>query len=426
MYTKLNENLQQQIDKVQKKITPILADCDRRSEELQWKVLSFFRHHRVTESHLNASTGYGYDDAGRDVLEQIFAGCMGTEFALVRPSIVSGTHAIAIALQAILRSGDHFLYITGKPYDTLHPVIGYPDSEIVPGSLKDLGVSSDFINLTPQGNIDLDAVEKAISPNTRMICIQRSSGYANRPSIPVAEIKRAVSFIKINHPQIIIFTDNCYGEFVETEEPGAIGVDLIAGSLIKNPGGGLAKTGGYLAGKQRLLPFIENRLTAPGIGSHGGATHGHLRDYFQGLFLAPHVVNEAVKGAVFSAALLDECNFKTSPHWSEPRTDIIQKINLEDRELLLQFCSKIQAYSPIDSHVTPTPDKMPGYQDTIIMAAGTFVQGSTIELSADAPLRPPYTLFLQGGLTYAHTKLAVCHIVNQLLYTNSGVKCLLK
>jgi cystathionine beta-lyase family protein involved in aluminum resistance len=398
---------------IKEKIAPIIQKIDDGVEVLQEKFLNLFRKHRVSEYHLYASTGYGYDDIGREVLENVFADLFGAQMALVRPNIISGTHAIASCLYGVLRPGDEFIYLTGKPYDTLHQVIGHPKDGS--GSLADLDIRYEEIPLKEDYDIDWEQFDKQLTPQTRMVCIQRSRGYSSRPSFTVSQIGRIIECIREKRSDLVIFVDNCYGEFVEDKEPTHVGADLVAGSMIKNPGGGLAKSGGYIVGKEKWVRQAAARLVAPGIGIEGGATHGYLRDYFQGLFLAPHVVGEALKGAVFTSALLEEMGFVTSPLWHEPRTDIIQQINLKKPELLIAFCQGIQAFSPIDAHVMPMPSSMPGYVDHVIMAAGTFVQGASIELSADGPLRPPYTVFLQGGLTFSHVKIAVKNAVQMMM-----------
>ncbi|MGI6127342.1 MAG: aminotransferase class I/II-fold pyridoxal phosphate-dependent enzyme [Planifilum sp.] len=402
-------------ERVEERIESRLKEIDRQVERNQWKVLKAFRDEGVGEHHFTPSTGYGFDDLGRAVLEQVVARVFGAEAALVRPHIISGTHAIAACLYGVLRPGDELLYITGSPYDTLHQVIG--SSADGSGSLCDYGVTYREVPLTPEGEVDFEGVRSAIGPNTRCIGIQRSRGYADRPSFSMASLEEMIRWLRDHVPEAVIFVDNCYGEFVEDMEPTAVGADLMAGSLIKNPGGGLAKTGGYIAGKRKWVERAASRLVAPGIGMDGGATYGHLRDYFQGLFLAPHIVGQALKGAVFAAALLAEAGFSTSPAWDEPRTDIIQQVRFGDPELLIAFCRGIQAASPVDARLTPEPAPMPGYEDPVIMAAGTFVQGASIELSADGPLRPPYIAYMQGGLTYSHVKIGVLHALDRLLST---------
>lgn len=417
MYNKLQhgEWLEQKTAEVEAKIEAQIKQIERRVDLLQWKVLDAYREHGVNELHLHSSTGYGYDDLGRETFEKVFASLFGAEMALVRPHIISGTHAIAACLYGILRPGDELVYLTGRPYDTLQQVIGTERDGS--GSLADLGIAYKEIPLLPQGRVDWEAFRAAVSERTRMVGIQRSRGYADRPSFTIADIKEMVQQIRAIRPDLIIFVDNCYGEFVEEWEPTHVGADLIAGSLIKNPGGGLAKSGGYIAGKAPFIKQAAARLVAPGIGVEGGATHGYMLDYFQGLFLAPHVVGEALKGAVFAAALLEELGFKTTPSWEETRTDIIQQIYLGSPELLIAFCQGIQSASPIDAHIRPVPAEIPGYRDEVIMAAGTFVQGASIELSADGPIRPPYIVFMQGGLTYSHVKIGIIYALEHMAET---------
>lgn len=379
----------------------------------QAKVLQAFQEEKVSDFHFASSTGYGHNDAGRETLEIVYAKAFGAEAALVRPHIVSGTHAISLALYGVLRPGDELLYITGKPYDTLEEVIGVR-GEAGEGSLREFGVSFDCVALTEQGKVNYDEVAKKIKPNTKMIGIQRSAGYSWRSSFPVEEIGEMVKFVKGIKPDVIVFVDNCYGEFTEKTEPTEVGADLVVGSLIKNPGGGLAPSGGYVVGRGDLVHRAACRLTSPGIGAEQGAMLGTNRALFQGFFLAPHVVGEAIKGAVFAAALFEELGLVTHPSAQERRTDIIQAVQWGTRERLIGFCQSIQAAAPVDSHVLPVPWAMPGYADEVIMAAGAFIQGSSIELSADGPIREPFIGYMQGGLTYQHTKIAVLSAVANL------------
>ncbi|MFD1850302.1 aminotransferase class I/II-fold pyridoxal phosphate-dependent enzyme [Oceanobacillus bengalensis] len=378
----------------------------------QKKVLDAFIKNRVSDSHFHSTTGYGYDDAGREALEAVYADVFGGEDALVRPQIVSGTHAITTALFGLLRPNDELMYITGKPYDTLEEVIGIRGNSA--GSLKDYHVAYKQVDLSEGGRIDLPAVREAITKQTKVIGIQRSKGYDDRPSITIEEIKEAVAFIKDINEEIIIFVDNCYGEFVEKQEPLEVGADIIAGSLIKNPGGGIVRAGGYIAGRQDLIFMCGNRLTAPGLGKETGATFDMLREMFQGFFLAPHVVGEALKGAIFTSRFLELIGFRTTPHYKAKRTDLIQSVTFEAADQMIAFSQAIQKNSPVNSYVTPYPSEMPGYEDKVIMAAGTFIQGASIELSADGPIREPYTVFIQGGLTYAHVKIALIEAVKAL------------
>lgn len=417
MYESLNHGtwIEKKVREAEKKIEPVLGEIEKRVDLKQWQVLNAYRKMKVSEIHLQSSTGYGYDDLGRETLEKAFAQIFGAEQALVRPNITSGTHAISACLYGVLRPGDELVYLTGRPYDTLHQVIG--SSKDGSGSLADYGISYREIPLTEENTIDWPAFEKAVNPHTRMVAIQRSRGYADRPSFTIMEIAQMIRRVREISPQSVIFVDNCYGEFVEQEEPTAAGADLIAGSLIKNPGGGLAKSGGYIAGKRKFVEKASARLVAPGIGMEGGATFGYMQDYYQGLFMAPHTVGEALKGAIFTAAFLEEAGFKTTPAWNDKRTDIIQQVYLGKPELLTAFCQGIQSASPIDAHILPVPSPMPGYEDEVIMAAGTFVQGASIELSADGPLRPPYIAYIQGGLTYSHVKIGMAQAMDFMIDT---------
>jgi cystathionine beta-lyase family protein involved in aluminum resistance len=378
----------------------------------QQKVLAAFRKHQVSDFHLNLSTGYGYDDEGRDTLERVYAEVFGAESALVRSQIISGTHAITLSLFGVLRPGDELIYITGKPYDTLQSIVDGGEKDT--GSLKDFGIHYRHIDLIGDREIDWEGVRKAINEKTKMVAIQRSKGYATRPSFTIEQIREMCEKVREIKQDVIIFVDNCYGEFVEKLEPTEVGADLMAGSLIKNPGGGLAKTGGYIAGKADLVEKCAFRMTSPGIGAEAGASLNTLIDFYQGFFLAPHVVAQSLKGAIFTSAMLEEVGMITTPHYTEYRTDLIQSVSFQTAEQMIAFCQEIQAASPINAHYAPVPSYMPGYEDDVIMAAGTFVQGSSIELTADGPIRPPYTAYVQGGLTYEHVKYAVCSAVQKL------------
>ncbi|AOM83104.1 methionine gamma-lyase family protein [Salisediminibacterium beveridgei] len=401
----------------EKRIRPILEEREIISEENQRKVLDAFQSEEIADFHLHGSTGYGYDDAGRERLEAIYAKVFKAEASVVRPQLVSGTHAISTALFGMLRPGDELMYITGAPYDTLDEVIG-TRGKTNAGSLKDFGIRYQQIDLA-DGRVDFNAIKKSVSPATKMIGIQRSKGYASRPSFTINEIRDMITRVKNINEDLIVFVDNCYGEFVELEEPIEAGADIIAGSLIKNPGGGIAKSGGYLAGRKDLIELCGNRMTAPGIGLEGGATTGHLRDMLQGFFMAPHIVNQAVKGAVFTASLFAATGMNTTPAYDAVRTDLIQSVQFETRDQMIRFCQAIQSRSPVDAHVAPQPSSMPGYEDDVIMAAGAFIQGSSIELSADGPLREPYTAYVQGGLTYEHVKIAVFDALSAILTTET-------
>ena len=409
MVTHVEDNTAQ----IEQKLSPYFKGIEKIAYANQKKVLTAFQANRVSDFHLNGSTGYGYGDEGRDVLERVYAETFGAESCLVRNQIISGTHAISISLFGILRPGDELLYITGKPYDTLDSIVTGNGKDT--GSLIDYGITYKHIDLNEDGSVDFEEVVKNIHSKTKMIGIQRSKGYSDRPSFMVDEIGEMVRKIKAVNPELIVFVDNCYGEFVEEQEPTNVGADLMAGSLIKNPGGGLVRTGGYIAGRADLVEQCAYRATSPGIGAEAGASLDTLREMYQGFFLAPHVVSQAVKGALFTAALLDSYGLKTTPHYTTKRTDLIQSVSFENAEQMIAFCQSIQENSPIDAHFAPEPSYMPGYTDEVIMAAGTFIQGSSIELTADGPIRPPYTAYVQGGLTYEHVKIAVLSSLETLI-----------
>ncbi|ELY0461576.1 aminotransferase class I/II-fold pyridoxal phosphate-dependent enzyme [Listeria innocua] len=399
--------------KVEQQIASLQNETDEIAEFNQAKVLDAFQENKVSDFHFNPSTGYGYDDEGRDTLERVYASVFKTEAALVRPQIISGTHAISTVLFGILRPGDELLYITGEPYDTLEEIVGIRSEG--QGSLKDFQIGYDAVPLLTNGEIDYPAVSKKISPNTKMIGIQRSRGYADRPSFTIEKIKEMVTFVKNINPNIIVFVDNCYGEFVERIEPTEVGADIIAGSLIKNPGGGLAKTGGYIAGRNTLVDLCGYRLTTPGIGREAGASLYSLLEMYQGFFLAPHVTAQAIKGARFTAAMLAEFGVEADPLWDAKRTDLIQSVSFHSKDKMIAFAQAIQAASPVNAHVLPIGAYMPGYEDDVIMAAGTFIQGASLELTADGPIREPYQLYVQGGLTYEHVKIAVTRAIENSL-----------
>lgn len=401
---------------IEAKVADRLKETDKVAERNQWKVIRAFQAHRVSDYHFADSTGYGYNDQGRETLDRVYADVFGAEAAIVRPHIVSGTHAITIALFGCLRPGDEIVFVTGSPYDTLHRVLGHPGDGA--GSLADWGVRSRIVPLLPDGGVDWDGVANAVNDRTKLFAIQRSRGYSWRPSFTIEAIAGMVQRLKKLKPDAVVFVDNCYGEFVEEREPTEVGADLVAGSLIKNPGGGLAPSGGYIAGRREWVERAAMRLTAPGLGAEIGAMLGTTRALFQGLFLAPLIVSQAVKGSIFAAAMFEELGFDTSPHWCEPRTDLIQAVRFRTKDQLIAFVRAVQRASAVDAHVVPEPAGMPGYADPVIMAAGTFIQGGSLELSADAPIREPYIAYVQGGLTYAQVKLAVrlavdalrCHI----------------
>lgn len=378
----------------------------------QYKVLDAFQKNRISDMHFGWNTGYGYNDPGREALEKVYSDIFKTEAALVRPIIVNGTHALTLTLTGILRPGDELIYCTGNPYDTLEEVIGIRGEGR--GSLKDFGITYKQVELKADGTIDLEALWTAISPKTRMITVQRATGYGWRKAITIPEIEEWARFVKSVRPDIVCMVDNCYGEFLDTQEPTEVGADIVAGSLIKNPGGGLALTGGYIAGRSDLIESISYRMTSPGIGGECGLTFGQTRTMLQGLFIAPKTVNGAVKGAILCAKVFENLKFDVCPKPEDRRSDIIEAVKLGSPEAVVAFCEGIQAAAPIDSHVTPVPWDMPGYEDPVIMAAGAFVQGSSIELSADAPIRAPYIVYFQGGLTYEHSKFGVIKALQAL------------
>ena len=378
---------------------------DETAEYNQMKVINAMQKNHVAEMHLNGTSGYGYNDDGRDTLEQVYADIFKAEAALVRPQIICGTHALNIALSSNLRPGDELLSPVGKPYDTMDEIIGIRPSK---GSLAEYGVSYRQVDLLADGSFDYENIKKAINEKTKLVTIQRSKGYASRPTLSVERIGELISFIKEIKPDVICMVDNCYGEFVERIEPTEVGADMIVGSLIKNPGGGLAPCGGYIAGTKECVEQAAYRLSSPGLGMEVGATIGGVnKEFYQGLFLAPTVVAGALKGAIFAANAYEKLGFKVVPDGKEERYDIIQAVELRSAKGLIAFCKGIQAAAPVDSFVTPEPWAMPGYDDDVIMAAGAFVQGSSIELSADGPLREPYAAYFQGGLTWYHAKLGI-------------------
>lgn len=381
----------------------------------QLRVMKAFADNRVSDSHFVATTGYGYDDLGRDTLDRVYADIMGAEDALVRHNFISGTHTISTALFAVLRPNDILVSITGKPYDTLEEVIGI-QGEAGNGSLKDFGVKYVQIDLKHDGTPDLEQIKFTLTHmNVKAVTIQRSKGYGWRPTYSAKDIGALIEFVKEISPETICIVDNCYGEFVETEEPTAYGADLIAGSLIKNPGGGLAPTGGYIAGKQKYVELCAYRLTSVGIGKEAGASLGFNRQMYQGLFMAPHVVSQTLKAAVLCSAVFEKLGFEVDPKPNEIRHDIIQSIKFGDPDKVTAFCQGIQKGAPVDSFVTPEPWDMPGYSSQVIMAAGAFVQGASIELSADAPIKPPYIAYMQGGLTYESAKLGIMVAADKML-----------
>ena len=389
---------------VEKELKERFEKIDTNAEYNQLKVIAAMQKNKVSAECFQASSGYGYNDLGRDTLEKVYADCFGAEDALVRPQITCGTHALALALMSNLRPGDELLSPVGKPYDTLEEVIGIRPSK---GSLAEYGITYTQVDLLPDGEFDYDGIKKAINEKTKLVTIQRSKGYATRPTLSVKRIGELIAFVKSIKPDVICMVDNCYGEFVDTIEPSDVGADMIVGSLIKNPGGGLAPIGGYIAGTKECVENASYRMTCPGLGSEVGATLGVNRSFFQGFFLAPMVTKGALKGAVFAANIYEKLGFPVIPDSTEPRQDIIQAVSLGTPEGLIAFCKGIQAAAPVDSYVDPEPWDMPGYDSQVIMAAGAFVQGSSIELSADGPMKPPYAVYFQGGLTWEHAKLGV-------------------
>ena len=396
-------------------------EIDKRAEFNQMKVIKAMQDNRVSDIHFAATTGYGYNDLGRDTLEAVYASAFHGESALVRPQLTCGTHALAVALASNLRPGDELLSPFGKPYDTLEEVIGIRDSV---GSLKEYGVSYRQVDLLQDGSFDFENIRKAINEKTKLVTIQRSKGYATRPTLSVARIGELISFIKSIKPEVICMVDNCYGEFVETIEPTDVGADMIVGSLIKNPGGGLAPIGGYIVGRKDCIERAAYRLSAPGLGKEVGASLGLNQSFYQGFFLAPTVVAGALKGAVFAANIYEKLGFDVIPNGTESRHDIIQAITFGKPEGVIAFCQGIQAAAPVDSYVAPEPWDMPGYDAPVIMAAGAFVQGSSIELSADGPIKPPYAVYFQGGLTWYHAKLGILMSLQKLV--DAGMVDMLK
>ena len=388
------------------------AQIDAVSEFNQLKVIAAMQKNKVSEACLLGTTGYGYNDLGRETLEKVYADIFRTEDALVRPQITCGTHALALALMSNLRPGDELLSPVGKPYDTLEEVIGIRPSK---GSLKEYGISYRQVDLLPDGSFDFEGIEKAINEKTKLVTIQRSKGYQTRPTLSVDRIGQLISFIKKRKPDVICMVDNCYGEFTETREPSEVGADLVVGSLIKNPGGGLAPIGGYLAGKKECIENAAYRLTSPGLGKEVGASLSALPAFYQGLFLAPSVTANALKAAIFAANIYERLGFSVVPDGKEERHDIIQAVTFGNPEGVIAFCQGIQQAASVDGHVTPEPWDMPGYDSPVIMAAGAFVSGSSIELSADGPIKPPYTVYFQGGLTWQHGKFGIMKTLQKLV-----------
>ncbi len=404
--------------KIEEELKPRFEEIDAKAEINQMKVISAMQKNRVSAECFQMSSGYGYNDLGRDTLEKVYADCFKGEDALVRPQITCGTHALALALMSNLRPGDELLSPVGKPYDTLEEVIGIRKSK---GSLAEYGVTYAQVDLLSDGSFDFEGIKNAINERTKLVTIQRSKGYATRPTLSVERIGELITFVKSIKSDVICMVDNCYGEFVEEKEPLEVGADMIVGSLIKNPGGGLAPIGGYIVGKKECVENAAYRLTSPGLGKEVGASLGVIQSFYQGLFLAPTVVSGALKGAIFAANIYEKLGFSVVPNGTESRHDIIQAVTFNDPDKMIAFCEGIQAAAPVDSYVTPEPWAMPGYDSDVIMAAGAFVQGSSIELSADGPVKPPYAVYFQGGLTWYHAKLGILMSL-QKLYERNLVK----
>lgn len=414
MYQELGicEKVYQYGQQVEQTLKERFASIDAIAEYNQLKVIHAMQKHKVSEACMYASSGYGYNDLGRDTLEEVYATAFGAEAALVRPQIACGTHALGVALSGNLRPGDELLSPVGKPYDTLEEVIGIRPSR---GSLAEYGITYRQVDLLEDGSFDYENIRKAINSRTKLVTIQRSKGYQTRPTLSVSQIGELIAFVKSVKPDIICMVDNCYGEFVETIEPCQLGADLMVGSLIKNPGGGLAPIGGYIAGREEYVENAAYRLTTPGLGKEVGATLGVNQSFYQGFFLSPTVTAAAVKGAVFAANIYEKLGYAVVPDGREDRHDIIQAVTLGSAEAVIAFCQGIQAAAPVDSYVAPEPWAMPGYDSDVIMAAGAFVQGSSIELSADAPIKPPYAVYFQGGLTWQHAKLGILMSLQKLV-----------
>ena len=409
----ISEKTIEHIKQAEKILQPQFEELEEIRDYNQEKVLQAFIDNKVAPEHFYTVSGYGHDDLGKEVLDNVFAQVFKAEAALARNHFVSGTHTLSCALFGNLRYGEKLVSVTGTPYDTMQEVIG----TVGGGKRESLighGVLYDEVALKDDGTVDFEAIEKAIDKNVKMVEIQRSRGYSLRPSVDIETIGKICKIVKSKNPDCICFVDNCYGEFVEKQEPLEVGADLIAGSLIKNAGGGIVETGGYIAGKEEYVEQAAMALTAPGIGREGGAMLNQLRLIFQGLFMAPSVVCDAVKGAVLASKIFEDIGYISTPKYNEKRTDLIQTIAFNKPEPLEEFCRTIQALSPINSYVTPVPDEVPGYEDKLIMAGGTFIEGSTIELSADGPMRPPYAVYMQGGLTYSHVKIVLRHIFEKV------------
>ena len=401
-FYKIDEDLFSLSEEVMKDVSSMFEELKLVREYNQYKVLKAMQEAKLSDIHFNWTTGYGYNDVGREKIEEIYSKVFNTEDAIVRPIIVNGTHALTLCLTGLVRPGDEILSVTGKPYDTLEEVIGIRESK---GSLKEFGVTYNQVDFLDNGDIDYEGIKNSINNKTKLVLIQRSKGYSWRKSLTIDDIEKTINTIKSVKPEAIVMVDNCYGEFIETKEPTDVGADIMAGSLIKNPGGGIALTGGYIVGKKELIELISYRLTSPGIGKECGLTFGTSRTVLQGFFLAPYIVSQALMGAIFCARLFEKVGYSVLPKYDDLRSDIIQCIRLNNDKEVIDFCQGIQSAAPVDSFVKPEPWAMPGYDSEVIMAAGAFIQGSSIELSADAPIRPPFNVYFQGGLTFEHSKL---------------------
>ena len=402
------------VEKAESLLAERFAEIDDITAICQMKVLKAFQNNHINATHFDWSTGYGYDDAGREAVERVYASVFGTEAALVRPNIVNGTHAIAATLLGMLSPGDELIEVTGTPYDTLQTVIGRETGSGFKGTIKDYGIVYKEVALNDEMDVDIEAIRAAVSKDTKVVALQRSTGYDWRPAISLESLEKVTKLVHDIDPGIIVMLDNCYGEFVDVIEPTEFGVDVMAGSLIKNPGGGLALSGGYIVGRADLIEQISYRLTCPGIGAECGLTYGQNRNVLQGLFIAPRVVNSALKGALLAGTIYDSLGFEVMPPAGSKRSDIIQAIKFGSAERTVEFCKGIQAAAPVDSYVSPEPWDMPGYADKVVMAAGAFVQGSSIELSADSPIREPYIAYFQGGLTYEHSRYGIIKSLDAL------------
>ena len=400
------------VNNAQNSLSDMFSKINDICEFNQEKVLNAFIKNKIGEEHFYTVTGYGHDDIGREALDRVYADIFKAEKAIVRPHFVSGTHTLSCALFGVLRYGDIIMSVTGEPYDTMQQVIGYKHK--TPESLYGHGINYLQVDMINNSEIDYEGIKTKMNPNVKMVLIQRSRGYSIRKAITIDEIERICALVKSINPNCVCFVDNCYGEFTEKREPIEVGADLIGGSLIKNPGGGIVEAGGYIAGRADLVELCASRLTAPGIAAQGGAMFNQTRIMLQGIFMAPSVVSEAYKGAVLAAKVFEDMGFNTFPKSNELRTDLIQTIMFEDKEKQATFCRVLQKNSPVDSHLTPIPDDVPGYDDKLIMAGGSFIEGSTIELSADGPVRPPYAVYMQGGLNYSHVKIALKNILKEL------------